>query len=340
MARRSKPLSQDQMDPRNSLDPYARKLVKDADAWTDREIRREYSRLRDIARKRSIRAGVDLLPYEPARGQSTADLRNQLTGLAELVAAGTRQPKAAKPRRVPAQVPGPEPEPGLKAVQVPRPARSPATTPEAYIPQATRSGGAWTDREIRREYSRLRDIAQKRLARLGEAYPESKAYRENRGRFAPARELTTAQIREQLPQLARFLRAKSASVSGQREIIRKTLEKLSEHGYDFVTADNLQEFGDWMEEWRQSDAEHVFGSPTVAEEFEWAEDHDIRLEQIKDRFTKWLQHADELHAYVDRREAETSGRDPVSADQILERFGELLADDVKQEKKSKRRRRK
>ena len=332
MARRAKPLSPDQMDPRNSLDPYARAVVQNAEAWTDREIRQEYSRLRDIARKREIRLGqaglsTGQLGYAPARGQSTEALRAQISGLAALVASGQTvraarapQPKAPKAPKAPAprrERPPEKPEPPAR-----RP--TPETMPEAYIPQATRSGGRWSDKEIRQEYTRLRDIMEKRLKRLGEKSPESKAYQQNVGRFRPARGQSTEALRKQLPDLAKLVRAKGSSVSGQKAIQQQTLGTLHEHGYDFVNEENLQDFGDWMEEWRQSDGEHVYGSPEVAEEFEWAEDHEVRLGQIKDKFFGWMEHREEMHDYVDQRESESAGREHVSAEEILSKFAEIL----------------
>ena len=88
---------------------------------------------------------------------------------------------------------------------------------EWYTADAITNADVWTPQMIRREYSRLRDIAQKRLKRLAEAEPESYAYRHNVGQYAPARGQTTKELAAKLPELARFIAAKTGTVRGIRE---------------------------------------------------------------------------------------------------------------------------
>lgn len=158
---------------------------------------------------------------------------------------------------------------------------------EYYTKSATASG-EWTDAEIRREYSRLRDIAQKRLQTLARNEPASFAYRKNAGQYPAARDLTTAAIRDKLPQLARFIAAKTGTVRGIREQRNKALDTLHEHGYTFLNKSNIRQFGEFMEAFRADKALQVVGSPVAAELFGAAKERQMNVEQIKEQFAMWL----------------------------------------------------
>lgn len=166
---------------------------------------------------------------------------------------------------------------------------------EYYTKSAVQSG-EWSDAEIRREYSRLRDIAQKRLQTLARNEPDSFAYRKNAGQYPVLREAGTEKARELLPQLARFIAAKTGTVRGIREQREIALNTLQEHGYDFINKANIRQFGEFMEAWRADKALQVVGSPTVAELFGAAKERHMNVEQIKEQFSMWLTALPELQA--------------------------------------------
>ena len=125
------------------------------------------------------------------------------------------------------------------------PRYDPRVNLEYYTREAVRNADIWTDSAVRAEYSRLRDIAQKRLQRLAKSEPGSYAYRANVGQYAPARGQTTEEIRTQLPTLAKFIAAKTGSVSGIRAQRAKAVKTFREHGYNFITKENIGTFGDF-----------------------------------------------------------------------------------------------
>lgn len=200
------------------------------------------------------------------------------------------------------------------------PERDPRNDMRLYTRYALTSAGIWEEREIRAEYSRLRDIAQKRLQRLGRSEPDSYAYRENVGAYAPARGLTTAQIVDLLPDLARFITARAGSVSGIRAIRRQTLQTLHERGYDFVNARNLREFGEYMEDWRSRRELHSIGSVEAAEFYGWASEHKVDVDRIRADFAGWLSKREELKNYT--RQQNEAGQ-TVSANMIYQEFDRL-----------------
>lgn len=196
----------------------------------------------------------------------------------------------------------------------------PRNTLELYSRDALRNADFWTDRLIREEYSRLRDIAQKRLKRLQIADPESWAYRKYKGAFAPARGQSAEQLRQQLPALARFIAARTSTVSGIRQRERKAIATLQSHGYTGINASNFRQFGQFMEEWRTKQLSHSYGSPDVAEFFEWSQEKSIPWDRIKGDFARWLSYSTRLQEWAEKQEAAGRG---VSADDIIQRFDKL-----------------
>ena len=183
---------------------------------------------------------------------------------------------------------------------------------QLYSREAVRNSSEWTDRMVRQEYSRLRDIAQKRLQRLAKAEPESYAYRTNVGQYAPARGQSTAELREQLPRLARFIAAKTGTVSGIRAQRMKAIATLRSHGYDFINEKNYKQFADFMDEWRS----RKLGKAVYAQlmdAFEFSQEHDINLNVIKAHYEDYVTEQETVRNYT--RMVNESGRE-VSATAI------------------------
>lgn len=215
----------------------------------------------------------------------------------------------------------------------------PRNSLQFYTREAVKNADYWDDRAVRAEYSRLRDIAQKRLKRLAKAEPDSYAYRHNVGRYGTARSLSTSEIRALLPDLAKFIAAKTGSVSGIQRQRALSVETLIEHGYTGITTANYKQFAEFMREWRAQKLQRVWGSPDVIDLFTWSQDQQIPWDKIKDRFELWLENQKQLEQYVELM----SGED-ISADDIVQALDKLTSGKkkystvekiVKQDKKRK-----
>ena len=204
-----------------------------------------------------------------------------------------------------------------------------------YTRTAIRNADVWTPQMIRSEYSRLRDIAQKRLKRLGEAEPESYAYTSNVGRYAPVRGLSTEEAEKLLPDLAKFIAAKTGTVRGIRQQRQAAVKTLQARGYTGITQSNIKLFGQFMEEWRQSKLVRSVGSPDTASAFEFMQKHDIPWEYVKANFAEWLREQKKLRDYVGKQNKK--GR-AVTSDEILQRFEELEAQRKAKNAKARERR--
>lgn len=150
----------------------------------------------------------------------------------------------------------------------------------------------------RREYQRLRRVAEKRLARLGASeFADSEAYQRNVGTFTPLSQVSSnRELGALLYQVRNFLDARRSSVTGQRAIIKEQIETLHEHGYTFVNKSNLKAFGEFMEAARAAAGGTLYASDRVAEIYDAAERKGIPPEQLMENFDFWRKNVDALNA--------------------------------------------
>ena len=105
------------------------------------------------------------------------------------------------------------------------------------------------DATLRKEYTRLRDIAQKRLQRLGQSEQgrESDIYVFNVGAFPTIKKMGGKVNKYNMIKLARFVANDMSTVRGQKAVISKTVKSLNAVGITSVTKGNLDDYGDMME---------------------------------------------------------------------------------------------
>ena len=148
-----------------------------------------------------------------------------------------------------------------------------------YTPEALQSGSL-SEKEIRDEYRRLRNIANKRIERLEKAgYEHTQTYLRNVGSYKQPSNYTMAELQYKLYQISKFVAAKSSTVSGMRLIEKEAIETLQEKGLGRIN--NLQEFGDFMSWARTKYKSSEFDSERAAEIFNEAKRRNISIEEIK-----------------------------------------------------------
>lgn len=141
-------------------------------------------------------------------------------------------------------------------------------TGENYTPAAL---SRFADSDIEAEYTRLRKAALGRLKTIGKSeFKNSDVYIQNKDRYNQTakrilREGGASLLKYRLASIYRFLSRQTSSVTGLREQAQGVLTKLHEHGYLFVNAGNLQEFGRFMESTRVSAEAMRYDSERVAE---------------------------------------------------------------------------
>lgn len=166
---------------------------------------------------------------------------------------------------------------------------------ENYYIEALK-GGSLTLKEMRSEYSRLRKIANARIGALGRSkFSNTQAYLLNVGKYVTLDKIETERdLMYKLHDLARFVTAKSGSVSGQYEMRRNALENLRERGLDFVNERNFELFGQFMEEARIRGYSKIYGSERISELFGTATKKGIKPEELFKNFSYWMKNRKKL----------------------------------------------
>ena len=179
----------------------------------------------------------------------------------------------------------------------------------AYQPQALREG--YSEEELRREYSRLRSVARKRLERFqGSDFEDSNVYRYNKGKYVPLSNVSNkGELVHLLSDVARFLTAEAGSVSGQRAIRDKAITTCNEKGYTWINKSNYAAFARFLEFARE-----FVGQPymeKVAELFRRADNQGVPVEQIKSYFEWYWKNFDpdsSVMPIAPKKEGRNNGR--------------------------------
>lgn len=146
-------------------------------------------------------------------------------------------------------------------------------------------------KKVRKEYTRLRDIAQKRLKRLEAAeMDDTQAYLKNVHHYPKLKDIKTKyELAGRLSDLSRFIKAEASTVSGQRQIRAKSIKTLHEHGYNFVNDDNIVDFGKFMEEYRKQNLEDMgYDSGDAADTYSVVLKHELDPKEVEAEFEFWL----------------------------------------------------
>ena len=165
---------------------------------------------------------------------------------------------------------------------------------------------------MRAEYTRMRDVAQKRIKRLGKQFPESKAYQTHSKGFAKLKELDPRDFPKAFAELAKFVRAKGSTVTGQKQIKEKTIKTWQDQGLN-LNSKNYDKTIKILEEMRKQKI--VYGSDKAVELA------DSMLDLDDQQTNEWLDHLDTLLQHTDELQEipDLAGYD---FDEILDMLGE------------------
>lgn len=190
---------------------------------------------------------------------------------------------------------------------------------EAYLPGGLTILKAAGIKEARKEYSRLRRLAMRRLREFrGTEYESGQIYqhRMGKGKFKTLWQIATAaQLGAALGDVRGFLESSQSTVARLRERDRQILETLHEHEYNFVTKENLQDFGRFMEAVRMSAQARMYPSDQVAELYEASIKRKIDPDELLKDFSYWMENKEELEKSRTRR-----GVTQVSANEYRKRI--------------------
>lgn len=167
--------------------------------------------------------------------------------------------------------------------------------PEKFMPEALQNG-LITPKEMRKHYSYLRTVANKRLKNfVGSEFEDAKSYIKNVGKFVPLSEINNErELMFKLYEVSKFVRARSSSVTGLRQMRNDTIETAHERGMTWLNKENIKQFGEYMDYLRAKYGAKQFDSERAQELFGQAVKKEIDPNEIAEDFGFWRQHADEL----------------------------------------------
>ena len=165
---------------------------------------------------------------------------------------------------------------------------------------------------MKSEYTRMRDVAQKRLHRLEKAFPESKAVQNHPNGFPKMKDLDKRDFAKAFADLAKFVKAKGSTVTGQKQIKQKTIKTWQEQGLN-LNMKNYNKTIKILEEMRKRKL--VYGSDKAVELA------DSMLSLDEQRTSEWLDHLDYLLQHSEELQ-EIPDLNGYDFDEIVEMLGD------------------
>lgn len=150
--------------------------------------------------------------------------------------------------------------------------------PWEYNPQALER---YSDRELRREYSRLRTIAKKRIDRLMESeFWDTSIVQYNAGRYIYLEGVQNrTELKHLLTDVSSFLMAEGSTVTGQRKRLKDIAATWQAKGYKYVTEANARDFVEFLE-YVKSVEGHVYDISQLGDVFEEAVGWGVEFDNV------------------------------------------------------------
>ena len=159
--------------------------------------------------------------------------------------------------------------------------------------------GHMKESDIRSEYSRLRDIAIKRLDRLGNSEFMDKSVADRRKLdFPKASTLDKRELTRALSDLGGFVNSAMSTITGQKNKRDRFIETMHEKGYTFLNKGNYKTFTDFIERMRPYINAQIIGSTDVLdiaqEEIEEDEEKEVTSSELENVFNQYEERAKEI----------------------------------------------
>ena len=153
----------------------------------------------------------------------------------------------------------------------------------------------WTNYDehtLRSEYSRLRNIARKRLQRLQNSPEFSGAqFVKNWGSgFPTLKDIGNNKmtLSANLSRVSNFLNAQSSTLTGIKETYDKMLENYKEVGYDFIDKSNVVHFSNFLDYLRSQHILRYADSDSAYEFFSDYKGNKSNAQEMSAAFEKWI----------------------------------------------------
>lgn len=183
----------------------------------------------------------------------------------------------------------------------------------------------FSEAEMKREYSRLRDIAQKRLGRMGESeFARSSTYQENVGKFPVLSTYTSkgkitakADFAYTFAKLARFVDNPLSLQRPQERAKKQQIRRLQESGYEFVNESNYWDFVRFMDDYKSDKRlAKMYDSDRVAQAYAAANRARVDPDKLLEEFEFFQKKTNQEYLKQWRRENPKADTSTMSADEL------------------------
>ena len=162
-----------------------------------------------------------------------------------------------------------------------------------YTVYANRIGAGIPQNEIKKEYTRLRDILNKRIQRINKSDFAGQGIAGQFPQGLPKlAEIASEDLPYLLQQAATAINSRSGSLKGLQMRQSETIKSLRERGYTNIDDSNIRQFASFMDEARDRGLEKIYGSDTIATMYDSIVALDISPEAIMQDFAWWLDNID------------------------------------------------
>lgn len=164
-------------------------------------------------------------------------------------------------------------------------------SPAAYNRAGLRAIAAQDPKALEHEYARLRRDALDRIRGFERSTElRNKPFVKDKKRtYKTLKNIKSqAELETLIIDAARFVSARSSSVSGYKAIRMDRVRSLRAAGYTWINAKNVEAFGQFMEWARVNNADRLYGSSQVAESFEKVASGKMSTEELRARFDQYM----------------------------------------------------
>lgn len=190
-----------------------------------------------------------------------------------------------------------------------------------YTVYANRIGAGIPKGEIRKEYTRLRDILNKRIKRIQEStFANQGIAGKFPGGLPKLADIAPEDLPYMLQQAATALTSKSGSLKGLQQRKQSAIESFRERGYTQINESNFREFVDFLEEAKERGLGKVYGSDYIVNMYENSQAIGISPDEIMKDFNWWAANIEKAEQAQIR--LENRGKD-VTAESLREEIGKM-----------------
>lgn len=184
-----------------------------------------------------------------------------------------------------------------------------------YTVYANRIGAGIPKGEIRKEYTRLRDILNKRIQRIQESDFANQGIAGKFPKGLPKlADITPEDLPYLLQQAATALTSKSGSLKGLQQRQQSAIESFRERGYTQINESNFKEFVNFLEEAKEKGLAKVYGSDSIVNLYENSQALGLSPDDIMRDFNWWTENIEKAETAQATLEEMGIGADEANED--------------------------